>query len=115
MSDTKKEWGFNIVNMLSLLIILGYMVAMPMWMWWPPEVKPEVLAIINQMMGAWGMAFATVVAFHLGSSKGAKDAAASTRKQVDALSTTVASTAAAAAVSNGAPKVSAAPVPPAAP
>lgn len=78
------ESAFSIVNSLSLLIVGAYIAAMPMWMWWPPEVKPEVLAIINQMMGAWGIAFGTVLAYHLGSSRTAKDANASNR---DALST----------------------------
>lgn len=94
----KQDSSFNIVNTLSILIIMSYMVLMPLWVFYPPIGVPEgVLAIINQMMGAWGMAFGTVIAFHLGSSKGAKEAAQATRDTVNTLSSTVASTAATAA------------------
>lgn len=90
--------SFSIINSLSILIVFGYMTLMPLWMFYPPiGVSEGVLAIINQMMGAWGMAFATVVTFHLGSSKGAKEAAQATRDTVTTLSSTVASTAATAA------------------
>lgn len=90
--------SFSIVNALSLLIVLGFMGLMPLWMFFPPLGVPDgVLAIINQMMGAWGMAFATVVAFHLGSSKGAKEAQQMQRETVATLSSTVASTASTAA------------------
>lgn len=104
-SDTKAESGINIVNTLSLLIVGGYMVAMPLWMWWPPEVKPEVLAIINQMMGAWSIAFGGVLQYHFGSSRSSKDAQQATRDTLSTLSSTVATTAQTAAVvaASGAP------------
>ncbi len=90
--------ALSIVNSLSLLVVFSYMLLMPLWIFYPPIGVPDgVLAIINQMMGAWGMAFATVIAFHLGSSKGAKDAQDAQRKTVSALSSSVASTAATAA------------------
>lgn len=59
----------TIVNTISLMIVGAYMAMMPLWMFYPPKGAPEVLAIINQMMGAWSMAFAAVIGFHLGSSK----------------------------------------------
>ena len=93
----KKDSGLNIVNTLSLMVVLAYIGAMPLWMWWPPEVKPEVLAIINQMMGGWAAMIATIIAYHFGSSKGAKDAADAQKDTVDKLSTTVATTATTAA------------------
>lgn len=66
--------SFSIVNTLSLLIALGYIAAVPLWMFYPPtNIPPETLAIINQMMGAFGMAFATVINFHIGSSRSSKD------------------------------------------
>jgi hypothetical protein len=90
--------ALSIVNSLSLLVVFSYMLLMPLWIFYPPIGVPDgVLAIINQMMGAWGMAFATVIAFHLGSSKGAKDAQDAQRKTVSSLSHSVASTAATAA------------------
>lgn len=86
-TNNQSESSFSIINALSILIISGYTVAMPMWMWWPPVgVPPEILAIINQMMGAWGMAFGTVIAFHLGSSRSSKDAASATRETIQTLS-----------------------------
>lgn len=105
--DNSQESGVSIVNSLSLVIVLGYALAIPMWMWWPPtKVPPEILAIINQMMGAWGMAFATVVAFHLGSSRSTKDAAQANREALSTMSTAMATStaavAAAAAPLNGA-------------
>lgn len=107
MTDTAapkrhEESSFSIVNFLSIMVVLGYLAFMPLWMFFPPEnVKPEVLAIINQMMGAWGYAFAAVIGYHLGSSKGAKDAAVSNREALSKMSDTVASTAATAATVAG--------------
>lgn len=93
MNPEPNETSFSIVNALSILIVIGYMAAMPMWMWRPPSgVAPEILAIINQMMGAWGMAFGTVIAYHLGSSRSSKDAAKATRDTLSTLSTSVAAT-----------------------
>lgn len=90
----EQQSSFSIVNSLSLLIVVGFMGLMPLWMFFPPIGVPDgVLAIINQMMGAWGMAFATVVAFHLGSSKGAKEAAQTQRDTVATLATTAATAA----------------------
>ena len=104
MADRQVESPFSIINALSILIILGYTVAMPMWMWRPPSgVPPEILAIINQMMGAWGMAFGTVIQFHLGSSRSSKDAAATTRETMQTLSTSMA-----AAIPAAAPQTAAA-------
>lgn len=66
--------AFSIVNTISIMIVVGYIAAVPLWMWYPPTgVPPETLAIINQMMGAFGMAFATIINFHVGSSRGSKD------------------------------------------
>lgn len=85
------ESTFSIVNALSILIVSGYTVAMPMWMWAPPkEVPPEILAIINQMMGAWSIAFGTVLNFHLGSSRSSKDAATAAHETMQTLSTSMA-------------------------
>lgn len=96
--DPSKQPSFSIINTLSIVVVTGYAGLMPLWIFYPPTGVPDgVLAIINQMMGAWGMAFATVIAFHLGSSKGAKDAAEAQRGTVETLSATVSSTAATAA------------------
>lgn len=94
----KQPSSFNIVNALSIIIVVGYAGLMPLWIFSPPLGIPDgVLAIINQMMGAWQMAFATVVAYHLGSSKGQKEAQDAQRGTMQTLSSTVASTAATAA------------------
>lgn len=86
--------AFSIVNTISLLVIVSYIVWVPLWMFYPPTmVPPESLSIINQMMGAHGMAFATVIAFHLGSSRGSKDAQDATRDTLSTLSTSIAATA----------------------
>lgn len=79
------ESAFSIINTVTLIVVLTYAAYMPMWVFFPPtDVKPEVLAIINQMMGGWGYAFAAAIGFHIGSSRSAKDAQASNR---DALQT----------------------------
>lgn len=82
--------SFSIVNVLSLIIVISYITWVPLWMFFPPTgVMPETLAIINQMMGAHGMAFATVIAFHIGSSRSAKDAQESNRETLSNLSSNV--------------------------
>ena len=93
----RNDSSFSIVNTLSILIVFGYMVLMPLWMFFPPQVTAETLAILNQMMGAWGYAFAAVIGFHIGSSKGAKEAAQTTRDTVATLATTAATAATTAA------------------
>ena len=113
--EQKPETGINIVNTLSLLVIAGYMIAMPMWMWWPPEVKPEVLAIINQMMGAWSIAFGGVLQYHMGSSRGAKEAAAAQRDTLSQMTSSVTAAATATGTGAGTPPVTPPPLTPAPP
>lgn len=93
VKKAEKESGFNIVNTISLLVVFGYLSFMPLWMFYPPKVTAETLAILNQMMGAWGYAFAAVIGFHIGSSKGAKENAQTTRDTVQTLATTAATAA----------------------
>lgn len=93
----RRDGAVTIVNTLSLTIVCAYIGMMPLWMIFPPKVQPEVLAILNQMMGAWGYAFAAVIGYHLGSTKGAREAQADNREAMKTLATTAANTAAAAA------------------
>lgn len=95
------EPALSIVNTLSLIIVLAYLAAIPLWMFQPPIVPPEVLAIINQQMGGLQMAFAAVIGYHIGSSKGAKDAQAANRETMSTLATTAATAATTAAVVAG--------------
>lgn len=110
-----EESSISIVNTLSIMIVVGYMAAMPMWMFFPPSAKPEILAIINQMMGAWGMAFGTVIAFHLGSSRTSKDAQDATRSTLSQMTNTVATAAATEATKATTAAVVAGAAPPVAP
>ena len=104
-----KESAFSIINTVTLIVVLVYSAYMPMWIFYPPtDVKPEVLAIINQMMGAWGYAFAAAIGFHIGSSRSAKDAQASNRDALQTLSGGAAATVAAAAPVLASPAVLAA-------
>lgn len=84
------ETSFSIVNTISVIVILAYVSFLPLWMFFPPKGTESVLAIINQMMGAWGYAFAAVIGYHLGSSRSSKDAQAANRETMTTLATTVA-------------------------
>lgn len=106
-TETGDEASVTIVNTISIIVLLAYVSFMPLWMFYPPKVSAETLAILNQMMGAWGYAFAAVIGFHLGSSKTAKDAAAGNRDTIKSMaSTAAASTAAVASAIAGAAPVS---------
>ena len=99
--ELKQESSFSIVNTLSIIIVVAYLGDILVWMWYPPTVAPEVLAIINQMMGGLQMAFAAVIGYHIGSSKSSKDAQQATRETLSTLATTAATTASTAAVVAG--------------
>ena len=103
--EPKPESGVNIVNSLSILIVVGYALLMPLWIFYPPKgVSEGILAIINQMMGAWGMAFGTCIAYHLGSSKGTKEAQQTVTALASTAATTAATVANTVAATNGVPK-----------
>lgn len=106
----QKEDSVTIVNTISLIIVVGYIAWMPLWMFFPPsKVPPEVLAILNNMIGAWGYAFAAVVGYHISNTATGKAAQATNRETIKTLANT-ASTAASTAAT-----MAAAPTPPAGP
>lgn len=108
--EPANEAAVTVVNTLSIMIVAAYIIMMPLWMFWPPNAPAEILAIINQMTGAWQMAFATVVAYHLGSTKNSARSADASRETIKSLANTAASTAASAATAaNTAAVVAAAP------
>lgn len=110
----QEEPAISIVNTLSIVIVIGFLGMIPLWMWFPPMTSEGVLAIINMLIGSLVTAFATVVAYHFGSSRTTKDLGAANREAM----TTMASTAA--TVANTAAQVAAVaapivPVPPVVP
>lgn len=108
--EKQKEDSVTIVNTISIIVVCGYIAWMPLWMFFPPsKVPPEVLAILNNMIGAWGYAFAAVIGFHIGNTKTGKDNAAANQSTIKTLANT-ASTAASTAAT-----MAAAPTPPAGP
>ncbi len=100
---SQDEPAISIVNTISLIVVFGYLSFMPLWMFHPPKGTESVLAIINQMMGAWGYAFAAVIGYHLGSSKSSKEAQRANRETMATLATTAATAATTAAVVAGVP------------
>lgn len=94
-----KEDSVTIVNTISIIVVFGYIAWMPLWMFFPPsKVPPEVLAILNNMIGAWGYAFAAVIGFHIGNTKTGKDAQVSNRDTIRTLANTASTVATTAAV-----------------
>lgn len=100
----KKEDSVTIVNTISVIVVIGYIAWMPLWMFFPPsKVPPEVLAILNNMIGAWGYAFAAVIGYHIGNTKTGKDSSAANRETIKSLAATASTAASTAAAIASAP------------
>jgi hypothetical protein len=91
------ESGVSIVNTLSIIIVLAFIGMVPLWMWFPPMASEGVLAIINMLVGALATAFATVIAYHFGSSRSTKELGAANRDALTTMANTAQTTATTAA------------------
>ncbi len=65
--------AITFVNALSVIIVGAFVSVIFTLMFVPVTSDPASQAVVNQLVGVLQGAFATVVAFHLGSSKSSED------------------------------------------
>ncbi len=106
-----QESSFSIVNAISVIVVIGFFVVIAtVQIIIPDNASAQVQSITNMLIGALIASFTTVIGYHFGSSRGAKDAAAANRDLAATTAATAATVAAtAAAVIPGATPAPAAP------
>lgn len=63
----------NILNMLAVIIVLGFFAVIGAWMYYPPAGdNTTALATLNQLTGALTLAFGGIISYFFGSSTGSK-------------------------------------------
>lgn len=68
------KWPFDTRSSLALAIVGAFVTVIFVLIFFPPSgIPPEILAIVNMLVGALSAKFSTVVDFNFGSSQGSKD------------------------------------------
>ena len=69
---------------LAVLVPMSFVALIACWMFFPPQGAPEVLAVLNTLMGALGAATTAIIGFYFGSSKGSEAKSDTLNKMAEA-------------------------------